>query len=273
MPLTSVIEYLEQRLHELHPASRLSAQAGFRYRQGHLTAGIACFRLIPDQVPVVRVSDGAILGYSAQLRVESSRGHPMKPEALYVHAWDAEDVIFLDRFLRTFHALHHLNLGHDSGEWLVVGVHLRHLGALPEQHGQVFLDLLHRLGIASSQVVLRLQARALQRDPHVQAAARSFVAHGYRLLALRPDRDDTDWALLRALGVGWVAPDVAAADFPHRWHDLVYWAREARDQGVGLWVDRVGTPEALGRARELGADLAEGELLRPVAAWRAGAVS
>ena len=268
MPLTTVVDYLNDRLHQLHPTARLREQAGFRYRQGQLSAGIAGFRLIPHQVPVVRTGDGAVVAYSAHPRVESSRGHPMKPEALYVHAWDAEDVLFLDRFLRTFHALHHLSAGHDTDAWLVLGVHLRHLSALPEQHGQVFQELLHRLGLEPSQVVLRLNGRALQQDPHVQAAARSFARHGYRLLATRPALDDTDWSVLHELGVGWVVTDLPPYIWRHDQDALLDWSRQAQDRGVGLWIDRIDTPEALERAQALGAELIEGELFRAVADLR-----
>ena len=268
MPLTTVVEYLNDRLHQLHPSARLREQAGFRYRQGQLSAGIAGFRLIPHQVPVVRTRDGAVVAYSAHPRVESSRGHPMKPEALYVHAWDAEDVLFLDRFLRTFHALHHLSAGHDTDAWLVLGVHLRHLSALPEQHGQVFQELLHRLGLEPNQVVLRLNGRALQQDPPVQAAARSFARYGYRLLATRPAFDDTDWTGLRELGVRWVATDVPPYIWRHDQEALLDWSRQAQDHGLGLWVERIDTPEALERAQALGAELVEGELFRAVADLR-----
>jgi EAL domain-containing protein (putative c-di-GMP-specific phosphodiesterase class I) len=273
MPLTSVVEYLNDRLHQLHPTSRLSEQAGFRYRRGVLTAGIACFRLIPEQVPVVRGSDGAIVGHRAHLRVTSSRGHPMKVEALYVHAWDAEDVVFLDRFLRTFHALHHLDAGHAAGEWLVLDVHLRHVSALAEQHGQVFQELLHRLGLEPTQVVLRLNGRALQRDPHVQLAARSFAAHGYHLLATRPEIEETDWGLLSDLGVRWVVPEVAALDFRHDGDRLAAWSRQAQARGIGLWVDQVTNPQSLERAQALGADLVDGELFREIASLRVRAAS
>lgn len=273
MPLTSVVEYLHDRLHQLHPTSRLSEQAGFRYRQGMLTAGIAGFKLIPDQVPVVRASDGSVFAYSAQLKVESSRGHPMKAEALYVHAWEAADVLFLDRFLRTFHALHHLNLGHDEDEWLVLGVHLRHVSALPEQHGQVFQELLHRLGLAPGQVILRLNGRALQRDPHVQLAARSFAAHGYQLLVHHPDTQDTDWPLLRSLGVRWLIPDIPGSVFRREWEGLDAWSRQARAQGIALWADGIDRAGALERANTLAVTLVEGNLFRDVAALRIGRVS
>ncbi len=82
---------------------------------------------------------------------------------------------------------------------------MRHVAALPEHHGEVFETLLHRFGLRTDQVVLRLDGRALHADPHVQVAARSFTSYGYRLLAAGLDIDHTDLNLLHALGVRWVA--------------------------------------------------------------------
>jgi len=49
---------------------------------------------------------------------------------------------------------------------------------------------------------------------------------------------------------------------------LLDWSRQAQDQGIGLWIDRIDTPEALERAQALGAELVEGELFRAVADLR-----
>ncbi len=262
MPLTQVVEYLNERLHQLHPAAGLRKQAGFRYRNGVLTAGVASFRLRPEQVPVVRAIDGERVAYSARCFVETGRGHPVRAEALYVQAWDPEDVVFLDRFLRVFHALHHLGCGHEPGASLALDVHLRHVSAVPEQHGQVFEDLLARLGLIPSQILLRLDGRALQRDPHVQDAALSFARRGYRLVATRPDFGETDWELLHRIGVRWVLQDVAALRGIRDQGVLNDWLARAEAQGLGIWLDKIAHPSDLTEATAFGAELVEGDRFR-----------
>jgi EAL domain-containing protein (putative c-di-GMP-specific phosphodiesterase class I) len=206
---------------------------------------------------VIKVATGALFGQRAKLFVRTEDGHPAPPESLYVQAWDADDVVFLDRFLRTFHALNHLHQGHDGRELLVLDVHLRHVAALPEHHGEVFETLLHRFGLRTDQVVLRLDARALHTDAHVQEAARSFTGYGYRLLAAGPDLDHTDWDLLGALGVRWVAPQVQ--DLEVRYDRGERWRAQTATGGrIGLWLAGIDDPEALARAGALGADLIEG---------------
>ncbi|WP_295446899.1 hypothetical protein [uncultured Thiodictyon sp.] len=264
MPLTSVVDYYNVRLPELHPQAHLRQGASYRLDHGILTAQIADFVLTPYLVPVVYAATGQVFGQRAKLLVRTAHGHCVPPESLYVHAWDAADVVFLDRFLRTFHALNHLHQGHDGRELLVLDVHLRHVAALPEHHGEVFETLLHRFGLRTDQVVLRLDGRALHTDPHVQEAARSFAGYGYRLLAARPDIGTTDWGLLGTLGVRWVVPHPRDLDTLHRSGTLAGWGRQAAVGRLGLWLDGVDTPQALARARTLGVELIEADLPPPV---------
>lgn len=261
MPLTRVVDYLNDRLHELHPDARLREQARIDLHNGRLHALVAGCRLTPYQVPVVRTADGQVFGYSAQLIAHTAQGQRIRPESLYVQAWDAADVVFLDRFLRTLHALHHLNEGRGSHELLVVTVHLRHLSALPEQHGRVFEDLLARLGLKPSQVVVRLNGPALQQDPHVRAAAASFVRRGYPLAAIQLDPQDIDWALLERIGVRWVTPSLAALQGLRQRGLLDEWVHGALTRRILVWLDQIETPALLDLAHALGAELAEGEAL------------
>lgn len=268
MPLASVVQYFNKRLPELHPHAHLSSRARLHYHNGCVTALIAGFTLIPRQVPVLVVATGEVFAWSARFLAESDAGRLVIPETLYVNAWDGDDVIFLDRFLRTFHALHHLSLGADRGGLLAVDVHLRHMAALPEQHGQVYEVLLRRLGLSPHRLVLRLSGTALQHDPHVREAAASFSGRGYGLLAGRLHVGDTNWELLRTVGVQWATPAPAPAPATrvggNLWDYPEDWARQAKAHGIGLWLDGVDSPEAIARARTLGVDLIEGALWDPV---------
>jgi hypothetical protein len=272
MPLTSVVQYFNEHLADLHPRHEVSDQAYFQFTDGRVSAHFAGFRLMPRQVPVLARATGKLFAWSAKLLAESDRGQPVIPETLYVHAWDSDDVVFLDRFLRSLHALHHLSLGDQRDGLLAMDVHLRHVAALPEQHGQVFETLLRRLGLAPHQVVLRLSGTALEHDSHVRAAAANFSRRGYRLLALRPHVGDTDWELLRAIGIAWVTPDIAALRTAAQQTPSGDWVRRAQAHGIGLWLDGIGCQAAITRAHTLGADLIEGILCESVygpvtAAW------
>ena len=200
MPLTSVVQYFNKHLPDFHPQAQLGRDACFECLAGRVSARVAGYRLFPRQAPVLVTGTGEVFGWSGKVLIESDDGRRVSAKSLYVHAWDSEDVIFLDRFLRTLHALHHLSLGED------------------------------RVG----------------------------------LLAARPATADTDWALLRALGIQWVTPD-ASWNTDGDLEPVRGWARQAQAHGISLWLDGVSNPQAIARACSLGADLIEGALWEPVA--------
>ena len=263
MPLTSVVDYLNGRLSELHPRAHLRQRASYRIHRGSLGAEVAGFVLKPALMPVVAAATGELFGQRARLFVQTHDGQSAPPESLYVQAWDAEDVLYLDRFLRTFQALNYLHQGHDGREPLALDVHLRHLAAQPEHHGEVFETLLHHLGLRPDQVILRLDGQALHRDPHVQGAARSFTGHGYRLVAVRPDIERTDWDLLRSLGVHWVSPHHRDLEALLSLKAQDHLGHETAAGHIGLWLDGIDSPRGLAMARALGADLIDGEMAFP----------
>ncbi|WP_295446722.1 hypothetical protein [uncultured Thiodictyon sp.] len=251
MPLTNVVDYFNVRLLALHPHALLGQGASYLLHRGLLTAQVAGLILTPNPIPV-HTATGELFGRRARFLVRDAAGHPARPESLHVQAWNAEDMVFLDCFLRTFHALNHLHHGHDKRESLVLDVHLRHLAARPEHQGGDCEALLHLLGLGPHQIVLRLDAPTLHVDSHLQATARKFTGRGYRLLAARPNLRNTDWDLLSALGVRWVAPHI---------RDLVAWQRDGNAgparNGIALWLDGVDSLEDLAHARVLGAELIE----------------
>ncbi len=109
MPLSSGVDYYNVRLPELHPRAQLWRRSSYRLHRGVLTVQVAGFILTPYLVPVVQAATGALFGQRAKLFIRTEDGHPAPLESLYVQAWDADDAVFLDRFLRTFHALNHLH--------------------------------------------------------------------------------------------------------------------------------------------------------------------
>ena len=262
MSLTCIIDYLNIRLPTLHPRAHLRQQAGYRLYRGRLTAEVAGFVLTPYQVPVVHAATGELFAQRGRLWVRTRDGLPVTLETLYVQAWNAEDAVYLDRFLRTFQALNHLHQGHEAQKPLVLDVHLRHVAAIPVRHGAVFEALLDLLGLRPTQMVLRLDGRALHDDVHVQKAARSFAGHGYHLLAAQQDIADTDWDLLGSLGVRWVSPHHR---YLEAWPSRRPWGRwrQSKTGRIGLWFDGIDSPQAFRRARALGADLIEGDLVFP----------
>ncbi len=71
MPLTSVVQYFNEHLAELHPRHEVSDQAYFQVTDGRVSAHFAGFRLMPRQVPVLTRATGKLFAWSAKLLAES----------------------------------------------------------------------------------------------------------------------------------------------------------------------------------------------------------
>ncbi|SPJ32917.1 hypothetical protein [Kushneria phyllosphaerae] len=252
MPLTSVVAYFNRHLESFSPASRLRHEAGIHYdpQQGEraLSAHLDHLVLVPDLRAITTLA-GNIIGWEGALSIHDRHARPVRREALYRHVRDDEDIVFIDRFLRVLHALHYLHclatppldVVPDQARWqLMLDVHWRHLRAVHEAHGEVFEALLQRLGLSTGQVVLRLQASTLIDDAHAHAAARSFAARGYTLLVDHLSIEAPCWALMNALGVHWVSPEVNAwrTREPARWVHHDQWISEAHRHGLKVLLRR-----------------------------------
>ncbi|MFC0338185.1 hypothetical protein SAMN05421848_2448 [Kushneria avicenniae] len=252
MPLTSVVAYFNQHLASFNPASSLHCQAEIHYASHHLEGGISArlgdLTLIPD-MRAIRTPGGDIMGWEGELMVQDGHQRSLRREALYLYAWDSEDIVFVDRFLRVLHALHYLHClsmaplnalrGHDQWQ-LMLDVHWRHMRAVHDAHGEVFEGLLQRLGLSTRQIVLRLQAPMLIEDSHAHAAVRSFIQRGYTLLVDHLSVDDPAWSLMQSLGVCWVSPDTGRWQSHHtgQWVRHDQWVREAHRHGLKVLLRR-----------------------------------
>ena len=262
MPLTYAVEYYNLWLPELHPEASLRHRAYYQYHKGQISANLLDFVITPYRVPLIQANTRAIFGHRAHLQVQDLDGRQYHPESLYVQAWNAHDVVFLDRFLRTLHALNHIQHRHDESQPVVMDVHLRHLAAVSEHHGEVFDELLMGLGLSPQHLILRLNGRSLQGDCHVQQAAKSFASRGYRLLAARPEIIYGDWEVLQRLDLDWISihpSDLRQRIFPRRLNDSHH-PPPTVDHGIRLWIEGVNSAEALHSALWLNADVIEEDI-------------
>jgi len=262
MPLARVIDYLNTNHALFSPQTRLGQRSSYRLEGNEPIAHIGVLRVTSHRTQLLASGSGELSAVRARPRVQLPGGRETDPESLYLHAWDADEVIFLDRFLRTLHALAHLSQGQASDTPLVIDVHHRHIDAVPDRHGEIFETLLTRLGLTQAQVVLRLAGESLLRDGHARKAATSFAARGYRLLAAGLPLTRLDWDRLQNIGVHWVSPersvDRAAADYQQ-------WGAAARKHGLLVLLENGQPRPAPDTDRLLGAHLIESTCLRQAA--------
>ena len=174
MPLTDLIRYFN---------TADSASGSMLYPEGERAAAWCNgLRLGSLFQPIVDLRDERIVGHRASLRAVRDDGTPIDGDAAYALCGDAAAVVHFDRLCRTLHALNFLAQRRHAGGYLQVSVHPRHLLAVPSQHGLVYEAILKRCGLAPEDIVLELDADALDTLP--EPALASYRQRGYRL-ALR----------------------------------------------------------------------------------------
>ncbi|HVL00348.1 MAG TPA: hypothetical protein VM553_11085 [Dongiaceae bacterium] len=232
MPLTYVVEHLNRQLSDLHPASLLKNKSRFFYDNRKVSATVGSFQLEPRHFPVLDPVTGATVARDTRLVVRDSQGKEQGADILYLQAWDAADVIFLDRFIRTLHALHHIDTANPGTESLILDVHVRHLAAVPTAHGQVFEQLLDTLGLNPRQIIFRIDAELVLSMPEVLLATRNFLLCGYTLLAHFEQPDNYSLVTLGSIGFRWASVASPAAT-PQQGHAGVQeWIATARKAGL-----------------------------------------
>lgn len=232
MPLTYVVEHLNRQLSDLHPSSLLKSKARFFYDNRKLSAEVGSFQLEPRHFSVLDPTSKVTVARDSNLTVWDSHGKQHGADILYLQAWDAADVIFLDRFIRTLHALHHIDTANADSEYLILDVHVRHLAAVPTAHGQVFEQLLDTLGLSPRQIIFRIDADIVLSVPAVLLATRNFLLCGYTLLAHFEQPDAYTLSTLGVIGFRWASlahPSNAAQQEPA---PLNAWLAEAKRAGL-----------------------------------------
>ncbi|MBL1376337.1 hypothetical protein [Zobellella iuensis] len=222
-------DVLEQ-LYLLHPRSVLRELAVLRRQGEELVAGLGGLNITPHHGGIFGAYRHRPLFNETSLRVTGESGNHINPDILYLQAWNEADILFLDRFLRMVHVLHHQLHRRQGG--LIVDVHPRHIGSLPGDHGKVFGRLLQRVGLTPSAVILRLAAAPLLAEGHVQKAARSFIRHGYRILAEAVPQEPEALSRLASIGVHWVSPDLDIKHPGARRRRLRLWLQQAHRTGL-----------------------------------------
>jgi len=188
--------------------------------------------------PVVSTRDGSVFGHQAYARAAGHGGEAAAPWSVFAHAADGQEVVRLDRLVRTTHALNYFDRPRAQPR-LFVRVEQRLLDTVTDEYGRAFEEILDALGARPAQVVIVLPSSAID-DPTVFVRATlSYRRRGYAVAAQarsvrdlarssialaepgfvilpRPSADQIEAAgrvtgLLHGLGVRTIARDVETA--------------------------------------------------------------
>lgn len=204
MPLSDLVRNLNN--HHAKTAPDFASKTPFVATEGRVFANFAGIRLESNFIPVVETATGQSHGHAGTLRAFSlASGLPLLPESVFVLPTDDAEFVYLDRLVRTLHALNYLI--HRKPGNLLLPVHSRHIASVASDHGLAFEEILRPCGLVPDPITLEIEIDGLEDTAHLKRAIRSYQARGYGIALSRFGRGHPDIGLLRELN-----PDIVKFD-------------------------------------------------------------
>jgi EAL domain-containing protein (putative c-di-GMP-specific phosphodiesterase class I) len=207
MPLSDLINTLNTPFRNLPQRyARTGLDQPFVAIDGRVFLHYANIRLESIFLPVVNTCNGKLDGHAASIRAFGlSNRLPIAPEAVFVLPSDDEEFVYLDRLVRTLHALNYLTNPIRGN--LLLDVHARHVLSVPTDHGLAFEEILRSCGLFPEQITLKIDPNGIEDAPHLIHAIASYRSRGYGIAIDRFGRHRPDFDLLRQL-----RPDIVKLD-------------------------------------------------------------
>lgn len=204
MPLTDLVRNLNDLNHR--PAHWAQGIAQFISSDGRVFVRFANLFLESVFQPIVETATGKIHGHAASLQAyRASSWLPVDAETAFSLPGDDDEFVYLDRLVRTLHALNYL-AGHLRGN-LLLRVHPRHVAAVPSDHGLAFEEILRPYGLLPRQITLELDIDGIPDTDHLKQAVKNYRSRGYGIAVSRFGHSQINFNLIDAL-----QPDLVKLD-------------------------------------------------------------
>jgi EAL domain-containing protein (putative c-di-GMP-specific phosphodiesterase class I) len=193
MSLSELIHHFNSQPQGL-PGSRFASR--FRL-SGDARVFVHFANLVLESVflPITAVASGRIHGHAAALRVFGlNTGNPVSPDAVFVLPADDDEFVWVDRLVRTLHALSYL--AHPVRGTLLLKVNRRHVMSVPSDHG-----------LRPQQITLEIDADGIEDVDHFSRAIAAYRQRGYVIALSGFGRTSVDLSLLSTLH-----PDIVKFD-------------------------------------------------------------
>lgn len=185
MPLQQLVEYFNDRLEQQHN----SRFRPFILQEGEVKGFFGSIQIGSRLLPIRDMNTaGRIIGYSAQLCVDSGLNHAEQQRKIEAAVTDVEpehssdSIINFDRLSRTVHMLNYLPKTHLD-ELLFLEVDPRHVLGVKADHGAYFEEVIIKCGLQTERVVITLPLRReyLHFYPLLLKGLQNYQKRGYRL--------------------------------------------------------------------------------------------
>ena len=259
VPLTELVHYFNNRKRLVCSAEGedcfqiVDGQARARFRGNVLTT---LFQ------PVVERASGQVIGHEAHLRAVAGEWVGGPAQGVFLEARDDNELVYLDRLVRTLHALNFLQEREQHGGFLALNIHPQLLRAVRGHHGHVFEAILARCGLTPERIVLELADDGFGKQACLKAAVAAYRERGYRVAIDNFGRHSACLDRLEAL-----APDLVKLDrslIGHAGHlslakrVMTELSAEIRRLGAQVVCQCIENPLQLQVAQDAGVDWLQG---------------
>jgi EAL domain-containing protein (putative c-di-GMP-specific phosphodiesterase class I) len=178
VPLTELVHYFNKR-----------------NRLAHSVGEEDCFAIVSGQVraqfrgnvlgslfqPVVERVSGQVIGHEAHLQVLAGELAGGPSQGVFLEASDDHELVYLDRLVRTLHALNFLLEREQRGGFLALNIHPQLLRVVREHHGHVFESILARCGLTPERIVLEVSDDGFDGLSRLRSVIAAYQERGYRV--------------------------------------------------------------------------------------------
>ena len=186
MPLTELMNYFNDQL-QTQTRARSLPKTGF-YKAGNAYwARFGNLILGSNLRPIAAANtyDSGLkenlIGYEGELLIRSAAGNLLDIDSVFNSLDSNDQIIHLDRLVRTLHCLNYLQQHDISQNLLSLQVQPRHIVSVVGDHGKTFETILSDCGLGPERVLLHTRLLDLATLGHFNKALSSYRSRGYQI--------------------------------------------------------------------------------------------
>lgn len=208
MPLTELMNYFNDQL-QTQARTKSLPKTGFYKADNVYWARFGSLILGSEFHPINSLKEEKALGYEAELIVRASTGNLLNIDSIFNSLDSNEQIVHLDRLVRTLHSLNYLQQFDGQDYLLSLQVQSRHIVSVNDDHGKAFEIILSDCGLKPERVLLHTRLLDHATLQHFKKALDNYKSRGYKIgINITQSRELT---LLANLDV---TPDVIFAHYP-----------------------------------------------------------
>lgn len=239
MPFAALEQYLLRLSRKAGSGTRLWADAGGRVQGRYFNATLtSAFQ------PIRLLDSGVVIGHEGLLRSSSVANEGLCLWKVLDHAASDAESVELDRLCRMLHSINFFRQPEAQGSDLYLSVHARLLASVDSDHGRIFRDILHSLGLPQERVVLQLPSTLSGHPQLLTEAAGNYRRNGFRV-AVNASNTREALALSAALRPEAVKIDTTENIDAGCALQLLDWCADRDVQVIFKRIDRPGTRDML----------------------------